>query len=324
MPAKRLQPPQSDIHLRSVADAIESFLSALEASGASRLTLKSYRAALQSFASHVGASRPVSQLSQADYLSWLSEMRSKGPVGPRGGRWSSTVHYYTIFVRRFLQWLGISGLPAEPQHRSEFSGALSWKEVEAMMSKARDLYDLLILSLMAESGLRAREVVNLTWGDIDLAKGEARVRGKYGKERLVVLGQVARSVLSVLPPGGPNERVVKLSYQAIYDRVKSLARRAGIDANRVRPHVLRHTFATEALRRGMSLPVLQRLLGHSDIRITQVYLHLLDEDIRREYERAFVQAQQPYYMAPQYPGQIYMGYPPYPQGFYPGMAGQKA
>jgi integrase/recombinase XerD len=54
--------------------------------------------------------------------------------------------------------------------------------------------------------------------------------------------------------------------------------------------VLRHTFATEALRRGVSLAALQRLLGHSDIKVTQLYLHLLDDDVRREYERAFLQA----------------------------------
>jgi integrase/recombinase XerD len=318
LPAKRLQQPPSDITSRRLGDAAEAFIYALQLSGASRLTIKSYRAALQSFLSYVGVDRAASNVKAEDYIAWLTAMRSRGPMGPRGGRWSSTVHYYSVFVRRFLSWLGVSGLPSEPSRRGEFSGALSWRDVEAMMSKARDLYDLLIVSLMAESGLRAREVVGLTWGDIDLARGEARVRGKYGKERTVVLGQVARAVLSALPPGQPNERVVKLSYQAIYDRVKSMARRAGIDVSRVRPHVLRHTFATEALRRGMSLPVLQRLLGHSDIRITQVYLHLLDEDVRREYERAFMQPQQPYY--PPYPPQAY---PPYVQPGYMGAPGPR-
>ena len=85
----------------------------------------------------------------------------------------------------------------------------------------------------------------------------------------------------------PRSRVVPLTYQALYKRVKRLAERAGLDPERVRPHVLRHTFATEALRRGMSLPALQRLLGHSDIKITERYLHLVTEDVEREYRRIF-------------------------------------
>jgi len=54
--------------------------------------------------------------------------------------------------------------------------------------------------------------------------------------------------------------------------------------------VLRHTFATEALRRGMSLPAVQKLLGHRDIKVTQVYLHLLHEDVKKQYEQAFSQS----------------------------------
>lgn len=306
MVSRRLPQPPPNIKDLPLQDAAEQFLRALEFSGASRLTLKSYRAALSSFLSYVG-NRRVSQLQENDYYNWISSLRANGPKGPRGGRWESTVHYYSIFVRRFLSWIGMTGLPAAPMRRAEFSGALSWNDVEGLLSAARDIYDALIVSLMAESGLRAREVLSLTWGDLDLANGEARVKGKYGKERVVVLGPTARAILSSMQPGAPDERIIKLSYQAVYDRIKSMAKRAGIDVSKVRPHVLRHTFATEALRRGMSLPVLQRLLGHSDIRVTQVYLHIMDDDIRREYYRTFAQYQQqlvpgapqpPYFQAP--------------------------
>ena len=290
MPRIQLRPPRGVGADTKVSEAAEEFLRALEEGGASKLTLKSYRAALNDFLDFVGKGRPLRELTEEDYYRWLQDLRSRGERGPRGGRWESTVHYYSVFVRRFLRWAGVAGeLPAAPGRRPGFSGALSWREVEALLQASRDVYDALIVSLMAESGLRAREVASLTWRDVDLARGSARVRGKYGKERVVPLGPNALFILrSLWPPSDPDGRVVPLSYQAMYLRLKSLARRAGLDPARVRPHVLRHTFATEALRRGVSLPALQRLLGHSDIKVTQLYLHLLDDDVRREYERAFL------------------------------------
>ncbi|MGC9209954.1 MAG: tyrosine-type recombinase/integrase [Acidilobus sp.] len=284
----------------------------LAEAGASPLTVKSYRAAISSFVSFVGPSKPVSQLSADDYYAWLASLRARGPKGPRGGRWESTVHFYSIFVRRFLAWLGVKGqLQAAPGKAKGFSGALSWSEVEALLNAARDVYDALIVALTAESGLRARELVTLRWSDIDLARGQAKVIGKYGKERIVFLGPNSRAILSTLAPTArPDERVVPLSYQSVYNRLKAMARRAGIDPSRVRPHVLRHTFATEALRRGVSLAALQRLLGHSDIKVTQLYLHLLDDDVRREYERAFVAPQSaPYYALYQFPTPPYIPWP---------------
>ena len=289
----RPRPPQ-DVASLTLGDAAEAFLRALAEAGASPLTVKSYRAAISSFLSLVGRSRPAREVTADDYYRWLTELRSRGPRGPRGGRWDSTLHYYSIFVRRFLKWLGVEDhLQAEPGRGKGFSGALTWAEVEGLLNSAKDVYDALIVSLMAESGLRARELIGLRWGDVDLARGQARVVGKYGKERIVFLGPNSRALLSMLAAGrSPDERVVPLSYQAVYNRLKAMAVRAGIDPSRVRPHVLRHTFATEALRRGVSLAVLQRLLGHSDIKVTQLYLHLLDDDVRREYERAFLMPQQ--------------------------------
>ena len=267
-----------------LSEAVEAFLRALEAAGASRSTVRAYRAALRDFAGYAGWELRVSEVTVDLLNSWVAE-------GLRSGRSRATMHYYSVFVRRFLRWAGVEvGFAAVPRGRRGFSGALTWREVEALLSAARDLLDALSVALMAESGLRAGELLSLTAGDVDLASGTVRVRGKYGKERVVVLGPVSRLLLQarLAGVGRPGERLVPLSYQALYKRLKSLARRAGVDPSRVRPHVLRHTFATEALRRGVSLAALQRLLGHSDLKVTQLYLHLTAEDVRAEYERAFL------------------------------------
>ncbi len=284
-----LMPPPRRIRREKLSRAIEAFIHALEASGASEKTIRAYRAALKSFLAYTGDKR-LDEIGEADYVGWLAWLRRQ-PGKRRGARRESTLHYYSIFVRRFLQWAGVVGdVPAAPGKPSEFNDALSWEEVEALLAAARDLYDVVIVALAAESGLRAGEILSLTWADVDLSRRLLRVRGKYGKERIVFLGPIGSWALAELAEylrPRPRERIVPITYQALYKRVKSMARRAGLPEDRIRPHTLRHTFATEALRRGVNLASLQRLLGHSDIKVTQRYLHLVTEDIEREYQRAF-------------------------------------
>ncbi|MCX8165090.1 MAG: tyrosine-type recombinase/integrase [Acidilobaceae archaeon] len=276
--------PQLRTSSQSVKDAAELFRSSLEGLGLSQKTVKAYWAAIKSFVSLVGEERPVSSITVKDYMEWLSRLRS-------GKRQQSTIHYYSVFVRRFLKWLGIEEVPTVPSSKRGYSGTLSWEEVERMLNSSRDLVDLLCVSMMAESGLRASELLSLRVGDVDVNSGVVRVVGKYGKQRVVVLGPASRAALSEylsIVRKSARDRLIDISYQALYKRIKRLAERAGLDPASVRPHILRHTFATEALRRGMSLSALQRLLGHSDLKVTQLYLHLTSEDVRREYERVFL------------------------------------
>ncbi len=306
-----LPPPPRGVDGLSVREAGEAFISALTVSGMSLKSLKVYRAALRSFWEFIGVDTRVGALTPEVYVEWLRWLRGRVDSGLVS---QSTAHYYSVMVRRFLAWLGfdVSRLPALPRGRRSFSGALSWSEVEALLSASRDLFDAIIVAFMSESGVRVGELLALTWNDVDLERGEARVRGKYGKERIVVLGPLTRLLLTEararMTPS-PSDRVVPLSYKAVYKRLKALARRAGLPEERVRPHVLRHTFATEALRRGMSLASLQRLLGHSSIRITELYLHLTGEDVRREYEHVWMHASH----QPGYPAQ----YTWHQQGPYP-------
>ena len=293
--ARRLELPPAPpgISSRTISEAARLFLEALEASGASRSTIRAYRAALKSFVKHVGSSARVGDLDSRHYVNWLRALRrGEALERSRGGRGrSATIHFYGVYVRRFLEWLGVAeGLPAPSRGWRGYGEALKWDDIEQLLNASRDILDALIVAVLAESGLRARELLELRFGDVDLQAGVMRVRGKYGKERLVPIGPTSRILLAEwarLRGAGPGDRVVPITYQALYKRLKSLAARAGLDPSKVRPHVLRHTFATEALRRGVSLPALQRLLGHSDIKVTQQYLHLIWEDVKGEYQRAF-------------------------------------
>lgn len=291
MPSLTYIPPLKGSDRMSVGEAVSAFLKTLSAFGLNARTLKAYSAALNSFADFVGRDRLVSEVTLDDYIMWLSKLRR----GFRSGRGvsDSTIHYYSIFARRFLRWAGLKAeIPVVPRSRSGFSDALTWDDVERLVGASKDYVDLVAVTLMAESGLRASELLSLRASDIDLHSGVARVSGKYGKQRIVILGPLSRAILAEYMARARlnlGDRLINISYQALYKRLKKLARTAGVDVERVRPHVLRHTFATEAIRRGMSLPALQKLLGHSDLKITQLYLHLTNDDVRREYEKVFLQ-----------------------------------
>ncbi len=293
---------------------MDAFLAALRASGASESTVKAYRAAILDFIAYIKG-KSLDAIDVNDVYGWI-ESRLRGSDDPlEAKRRRTTMHYYTMFVRRWFRWLGIPiEVPVVPKPRAISVEALRPEEVARLLEAARDELDRLIVALLFETGLRAREAVELRLRDIDFESSTIRVRaGKYGEERIVFFGpltaEALRRWLSSRPWLRPDDRILGLSYSALYKRLKSLAKRAGLDPSKVRPHVLRHTFATEALRRGVSLPAVQRLLGHKDVKTTQIYLHLVVDDLRQQYMRAFSQSPPAYAAYLQAPVQPAYSYP---------------
>ncbi len=270
-------------------EILEEFLLALEAAGASPETIKAYRSAITDFLDYLG-DKPLKQVTIRDVIRWRNQKLRKGFKKPRQNEkrgWQVTLHYYTLFLRRFLEWLGLNiRIPGvkKPPRKIE---ALSDDEIERMYSAARDPLDKLVLDLLLDTGLRSKELLGLRVKDIDLENLVITVKEtKYGRERKVVITPKTAETIRAwinLNRLKPEDKLINLTYPGLYKRIRKLGERAGIPREKARPHVLRHTFATRALRRGLSLPSLQRLLGHTDIKTTQVYMHLTIEDVRREY-----------------------------------------
>jgi integrase/recombinase XerD len=152
--------------------------------------------------------------------------------------------------------------------------------------------------LLYATGLRVSELVGLSVHNIDLEQGYVRVRGKGEKERIAPfaapagerLGQYLDAGRGALEPrtdhAFPNHRGFALTRQAFWKLLKDLASQASIDrAERITPHVLRHSFATHLLQSGMGLRSLQLLLGHSDLSTTQIYAHITPEHLKETHSR---------------------------------------
>ena len=154
-------------------------------------------------------------------------------------------------------------------------------ENEAADDRAAPLRLLTLLELLYGSGLRATELVSLPMAAVPRDAPLLTVIGKGSAQRMVPVSTRARQALSrwlaVRSSGSPflfPSRTAHLTRIALYQQLKALALRAGLDPAKVSPHVLRHAFATHLLEGGADLRVLQTLLGHADIATTQIYTHV--------------------------------------------------
>ncbi|MDK2760002.1 MAG: tyrosine recombinase [Sphingopyxis sp.] len=140
---------------------------------------------------------------------------------------------------------------------------------------------LLLLELLYGSGLRASELVSLPRRAVAGEREYLIVRGKGDKERLVPVSDRARQAfdrwLPLIADGSPwlfPSGKAHISRVRLFQMLRELAARAGIDPTAISPHVLRHAFATHLLEGGADLRALQLMLGHADIATTEIYTHV--------------------------------------------------
>ena len=159
----------------------------------------------------------------------------------------------------------------------------------------RALRDAAIVELLYGAGLRVSEAVGLERGSVDLDERLVRCIGKGSKERIVPIGRQATDALRrYISRGRPyldrrgrglflNARGGPLTRAGVFLILRRLAEKAGLEADRVHPHLLRHSFATHLLEGGADLRSVQEMLGHADLATTELYTHVTDKRRRETY-----------------------------------------
>ncbi len=289
--------------------------------GRSGNTLAAYRRDLGAFWAWAGETRHVRALDavgEPDLVAYVAHLRALG-------RAPASVARATVAVRSLFRFLAVEGVavvdpgadvPVPPVPKG-LPKALTEDEVARLLDAvagddAVARRDRAILEVLYGTGVRVSELVGLSLRDVDLEAGLLRVLGKGGKERVVPLGRMARGALVAwLGPEGRgamapaqwarrhdadavflNQRGGRLGRQGAWGVVRRHALAVGL-ADRLTPHVLRHSCATHMLDHGADIRAVQELLGHANIGTTQVYTRVSTERLRAAYLAAHPRARVP-------------------------------
>ncbi len=248
--------------------------------------------------------RPLPEITLSDlagYQHWLFEAQLA----------ATSIGRHLASLKIFFRFLVTEGLLAESQ-ADLLSAPKLWQNLPKVLSPQKvnellaapgptdnySLRDRAILTTLYATGCRASEIVSLELRHLDLTTSTCRVTGKGDKERLVSLNPVAvlslEKYLQFERPDLAGSRDVPyvflgrggqaFSRIAIWGVVKKYAARVGI-SDEVSPHTLRHSFATHMLAGGAEIRALQELLGHANIRTTQVYTHVEHSRLKNIHEK---------------------------------------
>ena len=282
--------------------AVESFLALASARLAPR-TVDAYRRDLADLSAWLGGSPADATTDRlAEYV---ATMRADGKA-------ATTISRRVAAARSFYRHEVLLGTRTDnpaaelelPRRRRTLPRTLSPGEAERLIEAAagttpRSLRDRALVELLYGAGLRVSEAVGLERSAVDLEGRLVRCIGKGSKERVVPIGREAvealrryqargrpfldtrhRPELFLNAKGGP------LTRAGAFFILRRLAGAAGLEPERVHPHLLRHSFATHLLEGGADLRSVQEMLGHADLATTELYTHVSDRRRRELYFQA--------------------------------------
>jgi len=280
---------------------VELFLDYLSVErGLSKNTILAYRSDLKDYTGFLEAvaKKSVSASSREDIRDFMLHQKDKGlSVNSISRALAALRMFYRFLAREKLIKSDVSSYIDSPKLWKKIPDVLNLDEVERLieapdLNSPQGIRDRAILEVMYATGMRVSEVAGLRVADLNADVGFVRCLGKGKKERIVPLGTkavvaVARYLEKVRPrlaKSGVQELFLnrsgrKISRVSLWKLIKGYARKARIKKP-IRPHILRHSFATHLLERGADLRSVQEMLGHANISTTQIYTHINKDRLR--------------------------------------------
>ena len=288
----------------SFDDAVRQFEMYCRAKGLAASTLDTYACALDRLRGFLARRQDLPPLpTRHDLRAFIEEML-------QGGLARGTIRVRMRSIRVFCGFIEREGLVGEspmrgveiPRVPGTFPEVLSASEMQRLLRAARNgtwygIRNHALIATLCDTGLRLSELIGLDVADVVLRALSIRVRnGKGGKERRVYMGRTLARALRRWMEAHPfhagsdacfctrdGRRLDKRNVARIIERA---ATRAGLGERHVHPHLLRHTFATHFIKNGGDPFTLQRLLGHSAIKTTMIYVNLAGVDLEQAHAKA--------------------------------------
>jgi integrase/recombinase XerD len=299
----------------------ESFLEMMSAErGASENTLSAYRRDVLDFATAcVAAGYGLKSASRETVRSHLAALAAAAlKPSSQARKLSALRRFYAFLYAEGVRKDDPCGAVEAPRLSRPLPKILSADEARKLVETARAADPksepkkaeaarlVCIVEMLYASGMRVSELVALPYASVGGNELFIHLRGKGGRERLAPMGAAAREALDAylavretfLPRGGkPLSAAARylfpsrggdghLTRRRCHQMLKDLAVKAGIDPDRLSPHVLRHAFATHLVEGGADLRSVQTLLGHADIATTEIYTHVAQDRLKRTVETA--------------------------------------
>jgi integrase/recombinase XerD len=283
-------------------ELIDTFLNYLSVErGLSSNTIISYREDLNAYLDFMEGRQinALSRIGRNDITNFMLDQKDRGiSVNSVARRLAAIRMFHRFLAREKILKSDPTNLIDSPKLWKKIPDTLTLNEVESLIAQPniRDkqgIRDRAILETLYATGMRVSEAVNLKVDNVNLDIGFLRCIGKGNKERVIPLGKKAiasvKRYLEVSRPRllknkGSEYLFVsrfgkKISRQSFWKLIKKYALQARIKKP-IRPHILRHSFATHLLERGADLRSVQEMLGHSNIATTQIYTHINRERLK--------------------------------------------
>jgi len=272
-------------------EIIEEYKVWLEIQGKSKNTIKTYSGIIKKFLEFlinngiiITDTKSINDsLDKNLILKFLAEIKVKKKLD------SNSLRLYVRAISSFLKFLDNESLAKNikaPKVDKRLPKFITYDELNKLLENTNNYRDKLIIKFLFYTGVRVSELIKIKKNDIIFEEGFVKVYGKGGKERIVPIPKELLNELKDYINKINTENIFPLSSRQVERIIKNVAEKAGIN-KKVTPHVLRHSLATTLLSKGVDIRYIQEILGHSSLNITQIYTHVVPNQLKEIYNKVF-------------------------------------